>query len=156
MTDTQPRCQICGVYCGYYADSGTVYGCSSYDPPEPFDPEFWCKKCATKEYQDSLKEGEKMYVYWQMPMWQIKALKKLGLKKVKHKLVKSEPNTKPFKLSFKIEKTLDRLDGVEDVVLAQKGHTTYNKQLNKSYLTWVKGQTKKALRAVEKLLRGKK
>jgi len=89
MIDTKPKCQICGVYCGYSADSGTTYGCSDYDSPEPFDPDFWCKKCAKKEYKRALVEGEKMYVYWQMPNWQIKALKKLGLKKVEHKLVKA-------------------------------------------------------------------
>ena len=88
MNDTKRRCKVCGVYCGYSTDSGTIYGCSDYAEPALYDPEFWCKKCADKAYQKALTKGEKMYVYWQMPDWQKKALKKLGLKKVDHKLVK--------------------------------------------------------------------
>lgn len=79
---TMPKCCACGKFVSWEADNGTMYGCSSYDPPEPHDPDYWCEECAEKEYQDALKKGDQMYIYWAVPMWQSKALEKLGLKKI--------------------------------------------------------------------------
>lgn len=87
MKDDKPRCRNCSKYCGYNADSGTQYGCADPGNPEPYDPIFWCKNCATIEFENALKEGEKMYVYWIMPNWQLRALEKLKLQKVGHQLV---------------------------------------------------------------------
>jgi hypothetical protein len=84
----RPRCDRCNKYCGYDSDCGTPYGCKDPGAPEPLDPVFWCKKCAKLEYKEALKEGEKMYLYWEVPNWQRKAMDKLGLKKEIHKLVK--------------------------------------------------------------------
>lgn len=83
-----PRCCMCNKYCGYMADKGTPYGCKDPDWPEPLDPEYWCEKCAKKEYERALKDGMDMYLYWEVPLWQQKAMKKLGLRKEHHKLVK--------------------------------------------------------------------
>lgn len=77
-----PKCCNCGKFCGWMADNGIVYGCADPGAPEPYDPDYWCKKCAKKEYVTALIEKEKMYIYYQMPNWQIKALKKLNLGKV--------------------------------------------------------------------------
>ena len=80
------RCTNCGKFCGYNDDSGIPYGCLDPEVPEPRDPEYWCKKCSKKEYKKALTLGKKMYLYWTMPYWQLKALKKLGLEKVDHSL----------------------------------------------------------------------
>ena len=79
MKDYKPRCSSCGVYCGYNSDNGTIYGCADPEAPEPYDPEYWCKKCAKTEYKKALKKGTDMYIYWKVPNWQAKALKRLGL-----------------------------------------------------------------------------
>ena len=83
------NCNTCGKFVGYTTgDCGTRYGCADPGDPEPYDPEFWCKKCADKKYIESLEKGKKMYLYWCMPNWQIRALETLGLKKENHKIVK--------------------------------------------------------------------
>ena len=41
------RCDGCGVFC-VPADERVLLGCLSYDPPEPHEPEHFCKKCASK------------------------------------------------------------------------------------------------------------
>jgi len=92
IENDKPRCQTCGRYCGYGADNGIPYGCTDPGAPEPLDPEYWCKICAKKEYKKALILKEKMYVYWRMPDWQSKALEKLGLVKIDHKLVKKPKN----------------------------------------------------------------
>lgn len=70
------------------SDNGIYYGCKDPEWPEPLDPVYFCKDCAKKLYKKALKDGQNMYLYWQMPDWKIKALKKLGLEKVGHKLIK--------------------------------------------------------------------
>ena len=87
MKNWKPRCCACGIYCGYHADNGIPYGCNDPEYPEPLDPEYWCKKHAKEEYKKALKEGKKMYLYYQMPMWQMKAMKKLGLKREGYKII---------------------------------------------------------------------
>lgn len=82
------RCQDCGKFVAYKTmDSGTPYGCSDYDSPEPLDQQFWCGKCAKQEYKQCLKDGVNMYNYWVKPNFQLKAMKKLGLKEENFKLV---------------------------------------------------------------------
>lgn len=99
MKDDKPRCRVCGKYSGYDCDSGTPYGCADPGNPEPLDQEFWCKKCAKIEYKEALREGEKMYLFWEMPDWQRKALEKLGLTKTQdHKIAKITP---PHKEDYK-------------------------------------------------------
>ncbi len=41
-------------------DSYTPFGCSSYDPPEPYDPVYLCSECSDKlknEFIESFKRG---------------------------------------------------------------------------------------------------
>lgn len=78
------RCCHCGVYVGYEADSGTLYGCKEYDPPEPHDPHYYCKQHAKEEYKNLLdqlktvKEGRFSVYWWQKPGWYMKAIKDAG------------------------------------------------------------------------------
>jgi len=89
MRDKEWLCQDCGLFVAYKTmDSGTPYGCSSYDPPEPFPEQHWCKKCSEKEYKEALKAGVNMYNYWQKPDFQLKAMKKLGIIEKDFELVK--------------------------------------------------------------------
>ena len=51
------QCEHCGIFCKYEEmDSYTPYGCSSYDPPEPYDPTSVCKKCSQKIYKEYKKQ----------------------------------------------------------------------------------------------------
>lgn len=43
------RCEYCGRFVGYGADSGTYYG--SYFDYEPPDPVYFCKKCVEERLQ---------------------------------------------------------------------------------------------------------
>lgn len=78
------RCVMCNKYVGYTADSGTRYGCSDPEAPEPFDPDFWCKKCAIKEKDALIKrlsnpELQKDHKpYWIMPNWATEAMIECG------------------------------------------------------------------------------
>jgi hypothetical protein len=77
----RPRCSVCGRFCSYADDSSIAYGCTNYDSPEPRDPDFYCKKCANEKYSSmvrELKQGKKVYIYWQKPAWFTKALKATG------------------------------------------------------------------------------
>jgi len=48
-------CDICNKFCSYF-DEWTPFGCSSYDPPEPFEPSHICKKCFPKVKKEWIKE----------------------------------------------------------------------------------------------------
>ncbi len=43
------RCDGCGLFCTP-VDSLNVFGQASYDPPEPYDPEDYCLRCAYELY----------------------------------------------------------------------------------------------------------
>jgi len=93
-----PNCCVCGKFCSWTSDHGTPYGCSDPDSPEPCDPEYFCAECSEKEYKNALEQGENMYVYWEKPFWQIKAMTELGLEEVDYKLVKkslTNPGLRP-------------------------------------------------------------
>lgn len=76
------KCDICGKFIKYgTGDCGTRYGCSNPSDPEPHDPDYWCDKCSEKYYNKAIEQGDKMQLYWEMPNWQQRALKALGLKK---------------------------------------------------------------------------
>jgi len=84
------RCKDCGLFIAYKGmDSGTPYGCSDYENPEPLDQEFWCSKCAKKEYKQCLKDGVNMMNYWEKPNFQLKAMKKLGIVEKDFNLIKN-------------------------------------------------------------------
>ena len=73
-------CCVCGKFC-IPADSLTIFGCSSYDPPEPHDPEFYCKKCAValnKKWKKHFKNGGRSGDY-QKSLAEMDAAEKAGL-----------------------------------------------------------------------------
>lgn len=84
MKDYKPKCDRCGLYCGYRADNGTYYGCDDPENPEPFDPTYFCKKCARKEYKEMkdfcIKNGQGKIscIWWIKPEWYMKAIKDIG------------------------------------------------------------------------------
>ena len=82
------KCCVCGKFCSWNSDRGIPYGCSDPNNPEPYDLEYFCDSCAKKEYEKSLEQGENMYVYWEKPLWQIKAMIELGLVERDYRLVK--------------------------------------------------------------------
>jgi len=75
------KCCECGKFCIPY-DEETSFGCSSYDPPEPLDPDYYCKKCAKdleKKWFDVFKGGDKFSGSWQKSNAEIKMAKKFSL-----------------------------------------------------------------------------
>lgn len=80
-------CCLCSKIVPWDSDSSTQYGCADPGEPEPYDPVFYCKKCAEKEYKDfssKLKELKEKGVteihkpYWQMPLFVLKAMEENG------------------------------------------------------------------------------
>lgn len=95
MNYEKPRCCNCGKYCGYMCDSGTYYGCADYENPEPLDPDFFCKKCARKEYNEVKKEILKTQhgaifdcSWWLWPNFLLRALKDTN-----SRLIRNSSNT---------------------------------------------------------------
>lgn len=77
----RPRCEDYGIFLSYDADSYTPYGCSSYDPPEPYDPSYLCKKHSDESYAHFLKafkDGSR-YGDWCKSNAEIRAAKECGL-----------------------------------------------------------------------------
>lgn len=77
-------------------DSGTVYGCADPESPEPYDPDFFCRRCATKEYKrikenllELIKKGAtKSYKsWWEVPNFYVKAVEEAGWQFEGHDLV---------------------------------------------------------------------
>lgn len=92
MRTKEWKCIDCGRFVAYETmDSGTSYGCSDYEYPEPLDPQLWCDKCANKEYKECLKLGTSMHNYWEKPNFQIKAMKKLGIIEKNYELIYENP-----------------------------------------------------------------
>lgn len=81
MKDNQ--CQWCGRFCKYEEmDSYTPYGCASYDPPEPHDPTYICKKCSQslkEDWIEKFKNGRLSYGDWQKSQAEIEAAKECDL-----------------------------------------------------------------------------
>lgn len=77
------QCHHCGIFSKYEEmDSYTRFGCSSYNPPEPHDPVFICKKCSHKlkeDFADSFKKGYYRTGDWQKSKAEIEAAKEAGL-----------------------------------------------------------------------------
>lgn len=72
-------------------DVSTPYGCADPESPEPYDSDFWCGKCAKKEYKKCLELGVRMHNYWEKPKFQLKAMKKLGIIEKNFRLVYENP-----------------------------------------------------------------
>jgi len=85
---------MCNKYCGYMADNGTIYGCADPGDPEPYDPDYFCKKCATKEYErvkdKIIKNGEGRFScsWWIVPNFVREALNDTG-----YEMIRSSDNT---------------------------------------------------------------
>lgn len=79
-----PRCSHCGIYAGYGADNGTIYGCADPGAPEPYDPEYFCGKCSIdckkreKEYFIKHGPGKITCYWWIKPYWYLEAVKEAG------------------------------------------------------------------------------
>jgi len=75
------KCDTCGEYCIPY-DEETPFGCKNEEDPEPYDPYFYCKKCAKKLEKEWLKHFENgdRSGYYQKSNAEIKAAKKFKLK----------------------------------------------------------------------------
>lgn len=97
-------CDSCGKIVPWGADSSTEYGCANPCEPEPYDPVFYCKKCANKKYKefcDKLKWLEDKGIfdyhkpYWIMPLFVISAMKDCGwvMSEKAHHIKKSSPQT---------------------------------------------------------------
>ena len=76
----EETCAWCGGLCQPH-DQYTNFGCSSYDPPEPLDPEYICKDCWSeykanwvKRFRDGGKYGD-----WQKSNAEKEAAKECGL-----------------------------------------------------------------------------
>jgi len=74
-------CDMCGKFCRPY-DEETLFGCSSYDPPEPLDPLHYCKSCSQKlqkEWEKRFASGERYCGSWQKSKAEENAAKKYNL-----------------------------------------------------------------------------
>jgi len=80
-------CNNCSKIVPWDSDSSTAYGCANPSDPEPYDPDFYCKKCAEKEYKrfsEKLQSLEKEKIleyhkpYWIMPNFALEAMKDNG------------------------------------------------------------------------------
>ena len=74
------RCE-CGKFCGQNADSYTPFGCSSYDPPEPYDEIMLCPSCSKKMKSKFLKHFASggHTSDWQKSRAEVEAAKESGL-----------------------------------------------------------------------------
>lgn len=77
----QLKCCECGKFIKRPYDSSTRFGCADPGAPEPYDPDFYCKPCATKLYKTLLtrykccyREGD-----WQKSDAEIQAAEEAGL-----------------------------------------------------------------------------
>jgi len=85
----QIRCYSCGKFLRIPYDSRTIFGCSDQEAPEPYEPDFFCKKCSNKFYKELLKGYEccDRYGDWQKSKSELRAAKEAGLEWVSSPLV---------------------------------------------------------------------
>lgn len=78
-----PRCCYCGKFAGYLADQYTPFGCANPEEPEPYDPEYICKKCEKTDYKKWMKEFQRtngyLYGNWCKSNGERKAAAKMNL-----------------------------------------------------------------------------
>jgi len=81
METEQLRCSDCGKFIKFPFDQKTTFGCSSYDPPEPCDPDYFCQKCAKKMYKWLLEKYKCCYREgdWEKSNAEMRAAKEAGL-----------------------------------------------------------------------------
>ena len=75
-------CDECGLFASWDGyDEYTPFGCSSYDPPEPHEPNHTCKKCLEKVYKSKLEYFKKggRQGNWQKSDAEMRAAKESGL-----------------------------------------------------------------------------
>lgn len=51
MENEQLKCSDCGKFIRQPFDQRTTFGCADPEAPEPYDPDYFCRKCATKMYK---------------------------------------------------------------------------------------------------------
>ena len=79
--DDRLRCYSCKKFLRIPYDSRTIFGCADPEAPEPYEPDFFCRKCSNKLHKDLL-EGYKCcdrYGDWQKSKAELKAAKEAGL-----------------------------------------------------------------------------
>ncbi len=97
-----PRCSDCNLFCGWAADNGTHFGCNDPEDPEPLDPDYFCSKCAEKEYTMLLtklkarSEGKIDMPWWIQPSWYDRAIKDSGYEIVRTSVGNYQLNTKRY------------------------------------------------------------
>ena len=81
MKNEQLKCSDCGKFIRQPFDQRTTFGCANPEAPEPYDPDYFCRKCATKMYKKLLvgykcchRDGD-----WQKSNAEMKAAKEAGL-----------------------------------------------------------------------------
>lgn len=98
-------CCICSKIVPWDADSSTSYGCANPGDPEPYDPDFYCKKHEEEKYRsfyEKLKSLEEQGIfeyhkpYWIMPSSIIRAMKDCDWVTAEkaHHIKKNSPPTK--------------------------------------------------------------
>lgn len=93
---THYRCHRCEKIRRFIGpvDNGTRYGCADPESPEPYDPDFFCKPCARKEYQEAIielqnSEGNTRHKpWWIMPDFYSKAMQECGWVSTEDHLIK--------------------------------------------------------------------
>ena len=83
-----PRCELCGKFTSWAADSATYYG--SVLDMEPPDPHYFCDKCAQECKEKQLKSGQPYQGYWIDPAWNRVVANRLGFVKKDYRWVKAD------------------------------------------------------------------
>ena len=76
------QCNVCEKNMRWAHDEYTHFGCSSYDPPEPLDPVYMCKKCSKDLKKDFIRKFNEGYRNgdWQKSNAEREAAEECGLK----------------------------------------------------------------------------
>ena len=78
----QARCEGCGKFVSYEADSYIPFGCPDPECPEPYDPRYLCSKCSDelyKSYLKDFKEGKRYIGDYGKSIAEMKAAKECSL-----------------------------------------------------------------------------
>ena len=81
MNKEQMKCSDCGKFIRRPFDQRILFGCSDPGAPEPYDPDYYCRKCATKMYKRLLERYRCCYRNgdYQKSDAEIRAAKEAGL-----------------------------------------------------------------------------
>lgn len=83
---TNPRCELCGHFVSWQADSAAYYG-STIDM-EPPELHYFCESCADESKNKHLERGEPYQAYWLEPDWNREVAEELGFVKDGYRWIK--------------------------------------------------------------------